>query len=65
MRAFVGAAAGDEGANGPSLVGIAERLSRDEHIEVVRQGRNEMPSWEGRLTDDEIEKVVDYERQSL
>jgi polyvinyl alcohol dehydrogenase (cytochrome) len=55
-----------EGANGPSMVGVADRLTRDEHITVVREGRNgKMPAWEGTLTDEEIEAVVDYEREVL
>jgi mono/diheme cytochrome c family protein len=54
-----------EGANGPSMVGVTDRLSRDEHVTVVRQGRNNMPAWEGTLTDEEIEAVVDYERDVL
>jgi mono/diheme cytochrome c family protein len=54
-----------EGASGPSMVGVDERLTRDEHITVVRLGRGSMPAWEGTLTDEEIEAVVDYEREVL
>jgi polyvinyl alcohol dehydrogenase (cytochrome) len=54
-----------EGFNGPTLVGVADRLSREEHIDLVRNGKGEMPSWEGTLSDDEIEAVVDYERREL
>ena len=55
-----------EGATGPSMVDVDDRLTRDEHITVVREGRNgKMPAWEGTLTDEEIEAVVDYEREVL
>jgi polyvinyl alcohol dehydrogenase (cytochrome) len=54
-----------EGASGPSLVGVDERLSRADHLEIVREGRGEMPGWEGDLTPEEIEAVVDYERSEL
>jgi mono/diheme cytochrome c family protein len=48
------------------MVGVADRLTRDEHLTVVREGRNgKMPAWEGTLTDEEIEAVVDYEREVL
>ncbi len=47
------------------MVGVSDRLSRDEHLTVVREGRNNMPAWEGTLTDEEIEAVVDYERDVL
>jgi polyvinyl alcohol dehydrogenase (cytochrome) len=54
-----------EGASGPSLVGVADRLSREGHVAVVLEGRGEMPGWEGSLTPEEVEAVVDYERESL
>jgi polyvinyl alcohol dehydrogenase (cytochrome) len=54
-----------EGASGPSLAGVDDRLTRDEHIAVVRDGVGSMPPWEGTLSDEEIEAVVDYERESL
>lgn len=54
-----------EGASGPSLVAVADRLTRDQHLAVVRDGRGEMPGWEGSLSDEEIEAVVDYERDVL
>jgi mono/diheme cytochrome c family protein len=48
------------------MVGVEERLTRDEHIAVVRDGRgSNMPGWEGTLSDEEIEAVVDYEREVL
>jgi polyvinyl alcohol dehydrogenase (cytochrome) len=52
-----------EGASGPSLAGVEERLTREEHIAVVRDGQGSMPPWQGTLSPEEIEAVVDYERQ--
>jgi polyvinyl alcohol dehydrogenase (cytochrome) len=56
-----------EGSSGPSLVGIEDRLGRDEHLQVVQQGRDDgrMPAWDDILTPEEIEAVVDYERTAL
>ncbi len=54
-----------QGGTGPSLVGIADRLSRDEHLRVVREGRNQMPTFEKVLTPEELEQIVDYERTQL
>jgi polyvinyl alcohol dehydrogenase (cytochrome) len=54
-----------QGGSGPSLEGVDERLTRDEHLEVVRQGRGAMPAWEDDLTAEEIEAVVDYQRTVL
>ena len=50
---------------GPSLAGVADRLSLDDHIAVVRDGRGQMPGWDGTLSDEEIEAVVAYERDVL
>jgi polyvinyl alcohol dehydrogenase (cytochrome) len=54
-----------EGASGPSLVGVDERLTRDEQLAVVRDGRGAMPGWEGTLSDEQIEAVVDHQRTVL
>ena len=54
-----------EGGSGPSLEGVDNRMSREEHIAVVTNGRGRMPGWEGTLSDEEIEAVVDYERSVL
>jgi polyvinyl alcohol dehydrogenase (cytochrome) len=54
-----------EGASGPSLVGVDERLTRAEQLEVVREGRRGMPGWQGTLTDQQIEAVVDHTRTAL
>jgi polyvinyl alcohol dehydrogenase (cytochrome) len=54
-----------EGGSGPSLVGVDDRLTHDEHLDVVRDGRGDMPGWEDDLTAEEIEAVVDYQRTVL
>ncbi len=54
-----------EGGTGPSLVGVDERLTRDEQIRIVREGRGRMPAWEDELTPEEIEAVVDHQRTVL
>lgn len=54
-----------EGASGPSLIGVTDRLSRNEHVDAVRRGSGSMPGWEGTLDPDEIEAVVAYEREVL
>jgi outer membrane protein assembly factor BamB/cytochrome c5 len=54
-----------EGGSGPSLVGVEDRLSRAEHIDIVREGRGGMPGWDDSLSTEEIEAVVDYERSVL
>lgn len=51
-----------DGGSGPSLVGVADRLRLDEHLEVVRKGRGEMPAWGDALAAEEIDAIVDYER---
>jgi polyvinyl alcohol dehydrogenase (cytochrome) len=56
---------GGEGSSGPSLAGVADRLSVEDHTAIVRDGRGQMPGWDGTLTDEEIEAVVAYERDVL
>jgi polyvinyl alcohol dehydrogenase (cytochrome) len=53
------------GGSGPSMVGVAGRLSKAEHLKVVRNGRAGMPAWKDDLSDEEIEAVVEYERTVL
>lgn len=53
------------GGSGPSLTDIDERLSEEEQLEIVRDGRGQMPAWEGILSDEEIEAVLDYMREEL
>ena len=52
-----------QGGVGPDLHGVADRLTLDEHLEVVRSGRgSQMPAFGEALTDEEIEAVVEHER---
>jgi mono/diheme cytochrome c family protein len=44
---------------------VADRLTIEDHVAVVRDGRGEMPGWDGSLSDEEIEAVVEYERLVL
>ncbi len=50
---------GNAGANIPSLVDLAQRLTREQAFEVVTKGRNVMPPW-GFLSEAQREAVVDY-----
>ena len=54
-----------EGASGPAMAGVADRLTVDQHVAVVRDGRGSMPGWDATLSDEEIEAVVEYERTVL
>jgi mono/diheme cytochrome c family protein len=54
-----------QGGSGPTMEGVADRLTEDEHVEVVRNGRAGMPAWKDTLSDDEIAAVVEYERTVL
>jgi mono/diheme cytochrome c family protein len=58
---------GDGGGSGsgPSLEGVADRLSLDAQIDVVTNGRADMPAWSPTLTADEIAAVVAYQRTTL
>ena len=55
------------GGLGPSMSGIGERLTVEDHIATVAEGRagSNMPAFEGRLTAEQIEAVVRYEREVL
>jgi cytochrome c5 len=53
------------GGVGSNLQDVESRLSEEEHIEVVTQGRSSMPAFEGVLTPEEIDAVVRYEREEL
>ena len=55
---------GNDGAGraGPSLINVWERLSVDEHRNVVINGRRTMPSFELSLTPEELDAVVAYTR---
>ncbi|MET0489334.1 MAG: cytochrome c [Acidimicrobiales bacterium] len=56
-----------EGGVGPQLGdgAVEENLTLEEHTEVVTNGRNGMPAWEGQLSPEEIDAVVLYEREEL
>ncbi len=59
---------GGDGGMGPKLADgrVVERYPdpRD-HREVVVEGRGAMPAWGDRLTDEEVDAVVRYEREGL
>jgi mono/diheme cytochrome c family protein len=56
--------AAGEGGIGPQLAGSVVRAFPDPQaeVEVVRRGRGAMPAFEGSLTYDEIQQVVNYTR---
>ena len=56
-----------EGGVGPQLGdgAVEANLTIEEHTEVVTNGRNGMPAWEGQLSPEEIDAVVQYEREEL
>lgn len=59
---------GGDGGMGPKLADgrVVERYPDPrEHREVVVEGRGAMPAWGDRLTDEEIDAVVRYEREGL
>jgi menaquinol-cytochrome c reductase cytochrome b/c subunit len=51
-----------EGANGPALRGVGDRLSKEEIIDTITNGRNNgaMPSFKGTLSDQQIEAVATW-----
>ena len=53
------------GGLGPSLVGVEERLTVEEHVAVVSSGRGIMPSFSDSLTPEQIDLVVAYTRDEL
>jgi mono/diheme cytochrome c family protein len=56
---------GDELQNNSGIAFDLRRLRDDEHarfVNSVLHGRNVMPSWEGKLTDDQIESLWAYIR---
>jgi len=54
-----------QGGTGPDLRGVDGRYTLDQHIELVRTGRNQMPSFGTVLSDEEIRQIVEYERTEL
>jgi mono/diheme cytochrome c family protein len=54
------------GGAGDPLVGVAERIPDPvEQAAVIREGRDGMPSFQGTLSDAEIDAVVRYTREIL
>jgi len=55
-----------EGIVGPSFVGVSERYPDPaSQVEVVIQGRGQMPAFDGVLSESEIAAVVAFEREVL
>ena len=53
------------GGIGRSLRGVDQRLTVDEQIDVVVNGRNQMPRFSNTLTESDIAAVVRYQREIL
>ena len=53
------------GGIGRSLRGVDQRLTVDEQIDVVYNGRNQMPAFGEKLDDDQLDAVVRYTREVL
>lgn len=54
-----------EGNLGPTLVGIADRMTEADQLALVRSGRGRMPPFTPGLDAADIAAVVDYTRTSL
>jgi len=55
-----------EGGVGPTLIGIEDRLTVEQHLAIVNGGRgSQMPAFRNALTPEEIAAVVDHERTEL
>jgi polyvinyl alcohol dehydrogenase (cytochrome) len=54
-----------QGAIGPSLIGVADRLTEEEHRSIVLDGVRQMPAFGDALTEEEIDAVIQYERTQL
>ncbi len=55
-----------EGGVGPSFAGVTTRLPDvADQIQVVVEGRGQMPAFGASLTDEQIEAVIAYERTVL
>ena len=60
--------AAGQGGTGPKLsegVVIERYPDVHDHIDIIANGRNQMPAYGGKLTDEEIEAVVRYNREVL
>ena len=51
-----------KGNVGPSLVGIGDRMTFDEHVSIIEDGKGQMPAMSGTLTQEEIDAVAAFER---
>ena len=51
-----------EGNLGPSLVGVADRMTVAAQVTLVRTGRGRMPAFSPALSEQDIAAVVDYTR---
>jgi mono/diheme cytochrome c family protein len=58
---------GPSGAGGiaPSLVGIADRLTLDAQLAIVRDGRGRMPAFGESISEDDVAAIVEYTREAL
>jgi mono/diheme cytochrome c family protein len=58
---------GGQGGVGPALAGVLvdKYPNVEDQIAVVTDGRSAMPAWRGKLTPQEIRKVVEYTRTEL
>lgn len=54
-----------EGNLGPTLSGIADRMSYDEQVRIVTNGRREMLAFSPGLSREQIAAVVQYTRTEL
>ena len=55
-----------QGGIGKSLIGVADRYTPEEHREIIVDGtEGGMPALGVSLSDDEIDAVVRYERESF
>lgn len=56
-----------EGGVGADLRQVEDKLTVDQHLEAVRNGRpgTQMPAFGTSLTDEEIRQIVEYERTQL
>ena len=51
-----------KGNVGPSLVGIGDRMTFDEQVAIIEDGKGQMPAMSGTLTQEEIDAVAAFER---
>lgn len=49
-----------KGGYAPELRTVGERMDEEELFTVIKEGRGGMPAFKGRLSDDEIQALVDW-----